>query len=487
MNQSIEELVVAKYLCETSTLHFTRYFFKHRFNRKFVVGDHHVAIARALDDVVAGKIKKLIINIAPRYGKTEVAVKNFMAKGLAVNPASRFIHLSYSDDLALDNSEEVRDIVSHPAYQQMFPKVKVKPKSDAKKKWYTTAGGGIYATSTAGQVTGFGAGRVDEEDEDADFDFLADEQPTFAGALIIDDSIKPEDADSEVVRNRVNARWDSTIKNRVNSRNTPIVIIGQRLHPDDLCGYVLQQSPGEWTVMSFPCIKEDGTALWEFKHTIEELMKLKQENEVVFERQYQQNPQPLEGLLFPSSDLNRFRMADLRTAEAEARYGYIDVADQGDDNLAFPMAHIFPAKIFLTDVYFTKAGTEITIPECAAKIDEHGLDFIRIESNNQGKMFRALLSDYIAMERLFLITNTANKHSRILVMAGFIKKYFYFLDQSEIIPGSHYAKFMKELTDYMKDGSSTRDDAPDALSGLAKMIRKWLKHLFPLVADDKEE
>jgi predicted phage terminase large subunit-like protein len=499
--ESIEGLVVAKYRCLKSQMDFTRYFFRHRFNRKFVIGDHHREISKALDDVIEGKIKKLLICIAPRYGKTELAVKNFMARGLAVNPESRFIHLSYSDDLALDNSEEVREIVGSPAYQQLFPSVRVKPKSDAKKKWYTTAGGGVYATSTSGQVTGFGAGRVDEEAVKQDMaltiekhelirelDAFADGSKKFCGALIIDDSIKPEDADSDVVRTRVNMRWDSTIKNRVNSRNTPIIIIGQRLHPEDLPGYVLSQSPGEWHVLIFPCIKPDGSALWSFKHTIEELHKLRQENELVFERQYQQDPKPMQGILFPSGELNRFSLKDVRVGERAGALGYIDVADQGDDALVYVIGYIFPEKVFVVDVVYTREGVEVTIPACATMATEHNVNYTRVESNNQGKLFRSDLARYVEPTKLLSVTNSQNKFTRIWHMAGFIKKYFYFLHEDEIKPGGEYAKYMKELCSYMRDNSSKRDDAPDATAGLAKFVRNLpeVNHLFPILTEPEK-
>jgi len=481
---SIEELTVAKYLCQSSSLDFTRYFFKKRFGRKFIVGDHHKAISDVLDKVINGEIKRLIINIAPRYGKTELAVKNFIAHGLAVNPAAKFIHLSYSDDLALDNSEEVRDIVTSQEYQQLFPLVKIKPKSEAKKKWYTTAGGGVYATSAAGQVTGFGAGTVEEE---VDFDFLDNEKNTheFGGALIIDDPIKPDDADSDTIRNRINNRWDSTIKNRVNSRNTPIIIIMQRLHEDDLCGYITKQSPGDWHVLSLPSIKADGTALWPFKHTIEELEKLRKENEVVFERQHMQDPKESKGLLFPLAELKRFSLKELKIADCESKLGYIDVADEGIDNLSFPSAHIMPNKVFITDVIFTQDGVEVTIPLCAAMIKKINHDYVRIETNNQGKQFKTSLEDLVPGEKLLGVKNTTNKLTRILMQSGFIKEYFYF--RNDYLPGSDYDKFMKQVTAFLKNGKSTLDDAPDSLAGLAKMIRGFVDHMFKNAVKETEE
>ena len=100
--EKAQTAVVNARLCLSGSLIFTRYFFKKRFNRKFVIGDHHRKISDVLDRVYSGEIARLIINIAPRYSKTEIAVKNFIANGLAINPAAKFIHLSYSDDLALD-------------------------------------------------------------------------------------------------------------------------------------------------------------------------------------------------------------------------------------------------------------------------------------------------------------------------------------------------------------------------------------------------
>ena len=79
----------------SDSLLFTKYFFKKRFNRGFVVNSHHEIICKAMDRILRGELKRVCISIAPRYGKTELAVKNFIALGLAHNPSSKFIHLSY--------------------------------------------------------------------------------------------------------------------------------------------------------------------------------------------------------------------------------------------------------------------------------------------------------------------------------------------------------------------------------------------------------
>jgi hypothetical protein len=308
--EDVKRLKIVKYKTQESLLFFTRYFYKIRYNRKFIVSEHHQIICDALERVLRGEITRLIINISPRYGKTELAVKNFIAHGLALNPVAKFIHLTYAKNLALDNSEEAKDIVANEEYQKLFP-VEIKRDSKSKEKWYTTKGGGVYATAAGGQVTGFGAGKVDEENEEDEDLALASEieelekqvelapkldiekKFNFAGAIIIDDPIKPDDAMSDLKRGRVNERFETTIRNRVNSRKTPIIVIQQRVHEKDLSGYLMDVEPGEWTVIKLSALKEDGTPLWELKHTAEELLQLKRINPYVFEAQYQQDPKPI--------------------------------------------------------------------------------------------------------------------------------------------------------------------------------------------------
>ena len=275
----------------SDNLFFTRYFFKHQYGRKFVIGDHHRQIAEKLNQVLRGEITRLIINMPPRYGKTEQVVKSFIAQGLAINSKAKFIHASYSDSLALDNSEVIKELIESEEYQKLFNR-QLKRDSKSKKKWYTQDKGGVYATSTGGQITGFGAGLVEENEGESLDEFLPENGDSgdifeFGGAIVIDDPIKPEDAKSLTVRAKINERFDSTIRSRVNSRKTPIIIIMQRVHEDDLSGYLID-GVEEWNVLSLPALKNDGTALWPFKHTIEELILLKNLNPSVFYFQYQQ-------------------------------------------------------------------------------------------------------------------------------------------------------------------------------------------------------
>lgn len=489
---------VAQYKCMESLLFMTRYFFKHRQKRKFVIGDHHEIICNALERVLSGDLTRLIINIAPRYGKTELAVKNFIAHGLALNPAAKFIHLSYSDSLALDNSEEIRDFVQEEEYQALFPHVKIKPDAKAKKKWYTTDGGGVYATSAAGQVTGFGAGQVDNEDDELlreieglEGGIMELQEPhiirkqRFGGAIIIDDPIKPEDADGDTVRDRVNNRFDSTIRNRVNSRNTPIIVIMQRLHPMDLSGYLQAVEPDKWEVISLPCVKEDGTALWPFKHTLEELYALEAINPVVFGRQYQQDPKPKEGLLFPEDELQFFNPETVDVeALAEYRFCFIDPADEGGDDLSAPFGYLVGNKIYITDVIYNAHGTDINEPECVEQIVTRRLNAANIEGNSAWILFakavRSKVQERYEDCEIRIVKHSTNKHTRILAQSAFIRNHFVFTADFKKRP--QYAKFMANLCGYMKkqEGASKNkhDDAPDSLAGMSSFFQTNFSHLW---------
>lgn len=277
-----------KYECETSLLAFVRKFFALRTGNEFIVSRHHLAIIEALEAVVNGTLpdgaRNLIINIPPRYGKTELAVVNFVAWCMARNPSAKFIHLSYADKLVLDNSSQIRDLMKQPEFLGLWP-ITWRQDTDAKGLWRTKEGGGFLASPAGGSITGFGAGRTELDAHGMDF----------AGAIIIDDPLKPDDA-LGVERENVNERLVNTIMSRRNSRETPIVLIMQRLHEEDMTGYVLDGNTGEkWHHVRLEALSEDGTALWPHKHTAAELRAMEAANAWTFSGQYQQRPSPKGG------------------------------------------------------------------------------------------------------------------------------------------------------------------------------------------------
>ena len=471
--QPIRDIDVLKTWCLLSTLNFTRYFFKVRFNRKYIIGDHHRKIAALLDDIIAGRVKKAIINIAPRYGKTELAVKNFISMGLAINPSAKFIHLSYSDDLVRDNSTEIQSILLEPEYQKLFS---AKPISNNSKKWYTKEGGGLYAVSSSGQVTGFGAGLVDEEDN-LDVEIIDEFTPAvsdeFGGAIIIDDPIKPDDALSSIIRNKVNMKFDTTIRSRVNSRKTPILIIGQRVGEEDLFGFLQTHEPDEWTILSLPCIYPDESseenALWPFKHNLEELKKLREINPYVFDTQYMQNPKPLTGLMYEQG----FKEYEIIPKIPRIRKAYTDTADEGEDYLCSIVYDETMDANYIIDVVYTQKPMEYTEPVTAEQFTKHKVIQAMVESNNGGRGFARVVEKLCRQmgnnnTKIKWFHQSENKVVRIFTQSAAVQNLCLMpKGWDKMWPG-----FYKSLTNYMKVGKNEHDDAEDALTGTVENRKK---------------
>ncbi len=460
-----EDDLLRKWLLSDS-LNFSRFFFQHQNNgKKFVIGKHHRLICDKLNLVLQGKIRRLLINIAPRYSKTQIAVKGFISNGLAINPASKFIHLSYSSNLALDNSIAIKNTVESEEFQRLFP-MRIGMNRDTSSQWDTDAGGGVYATSSLGQVTGFGAGAVENEGET---------NPIFSGAIVIDDPIKPADALNENSREAVNRHFETTIRNRVNSRFTPIVVIMQRLHEQDLCGYLMSIEPDEWEVLSIPCLEIDDegneTALWEFKHTVEELHKIEAANQFVFDTQYMQNPKPLEGLMY-----SHFRTYETLPIEPGLRKNYTDTADSGKDFLCSVCYVEYKDAMYVTDVLYTDKPMEYTEPKTAEMLLRNGTILAKIESNNGGRGFcrnveKAVrtVNTPLARKMMFVAFHQGgNKVTRILTRSAEVQNMIYFPIDWE----QRWPQFARALKGYRKVGKNGHDDAPDVLTGMVEHFRK---------------
>jgi hypothetical protein len=233
--------------CEIDGLYFTRLFMKQRIGSKMIIGRHHPVMQAALDRTMLPPshpdfISRLIINVPPGYTKTEMAVISYMARGLAINPRSRFLHMSYSKDLALLNSATTREIVKGVDYQSMWP-MQTKDDADSKSIWWNTKGGGVRAAAAGGQITGFRAGHM--------LDTM------FTGAMLIDDPNKPDDVNYPSKLETANNRYSETASSRLAVETVPIILIMQRIAWNDLTGYLLRGGSGEmWHHLNLPVIIE---------------------------------------------------------------------------------------------------------------------------------------------------------------------------------------------------------------------------------------
>lgn len=328
--EKIDNRIVKK-LCEDDHLFFTRYFFKARQNIKFIVNWHHVLIAKAIERVISGECKNLVINVSPGSSKTEMAVINLICRGLAINPYARFLHISSGDDLVLLNSQTARDIVQSDEYQALWPML-VASDAKSKKRWNVMVNdkkaGGVYAVALGGQITGFRAGNMTDG---------------FSGAILIDDPLKADSAFSEADTKRANRQLISTVKSRKAHPGVPTIVIMQRLSENDCTAFIKGGNfPGEWEFVNIPALIDDAYvaaldpklaemviaeprddkgrfSYWPYKEPLGDMLALEagagadadgnKISKYVFASQYQQRPTALGGNIIRGQWFHRVAMA----------------------------------------------------------------------------------------------------------------------------------------------------------------------------------
>lgn len=283
-----DELLETKAKLFGSLLFFTKAFYKLRTGRDFNIShpdgreSHYISISRELVRVFDGKEKRLMINLPPRYGKTELAI-HFVAWAMAQYPDSNFLYVSYSKTLATRQTQTIREIITIPEYRRIFG-VELEQSSMAKDDFRTIQGGSIYAAGAEGTITGMGAGIKGCSDR-------------FSGCVIIDDIHKPDEVTSDVIRQGVIDWYYNTMQSRLNNgEETPIIFIGQRLHEDDLPANLAKKK--EWHSLIIPALDVVGNALHPEMHPKAVLLKMKEEEPYTFAAQYQQDPQPAGGGIF---------------------------------------------------------------------------------------------------------------------------------------------------------------------------------------------
>lgn len=423
MTTAEQQAIARRIECEEDGLYFSRYFFKQRMGTKMLVAPHHKVIQQTLDRVVSGEITRLIINISPGYTKTELATINMIGRGLALNNRARFMHLSYSHNLALLNSSTARGMVKSAAYQAMWP-MALKEDADSKAMWWTEHGGGVYASSAAGQVTGFRAGHM---------------EPGWQGALIIDDPVKPDDAYSETVRDGVNKRFNETIKSRLAIESTPMVVIMQRIHYNDLSGYLLRGGSGEnWHHLNLPVIidsndvyPEENTHgipiahglpdgwLWPFKHNESNRVALMSHRRT-FEAQYMQRPRRFnaEGALWTEALIASAHALQINQDRARCVVAIDPATTNSDesDETGIVAASSYGAgdkKLFTVDGdYSGKYSPAGWAKKAMGAYDEHDADAIVIETNQGGDMAENTLKNAGFKGRIIRVHASKGKYAR---------------------------------------------------------------------------
>lgn len=245
---------------------------------------HIDAMLEVLRQVEAGEVKRLTVSLPPRALKTTTVSIAYVAWLLGHKPYVRVICASYSQSLAANIALEFRRIVMSDWYQRIFPWVRwIK---ETENDCITADGGGRYAVSVNGSLTGRGG-----------------------DLLIVDDVLKTDDANSELARKNAIDWFQNTLLSRLDQRRSgAIIVVGQRLHEDDLIGTLRRE--GAWQHLKLPAIAEvdeevpigpgrrycrkAGELLHEGRDLREDLEQVRLRPHI-FAAQYQQEPIPALG------------------------------------------------------------------------------------------------------------------------------------------------------------------------------------------------
>lgn len=266
---------------------------------------HHVLIGDALDEVARGENDRLMINMPPRHGKSELASRRFPARLLGLQPEQTVISASYNMDKAGEFGGEVRDIVRSAEYRALYPDITLKEDTTAKGFWRTDQGGYYIAAGVGTAITGRG---------------------TIGPIVLIDDPLKDRaEADSQVRRETVKSWYSSSILSRL---PRAIIVIQTRWHEDDLSGWLLEQQErggDKWKVLTLPAINAEGKALWPEYYPIEALERIKRSSiPRDWSALFQQSPAPDEGEFFHREWFQRYSPNE--KPKALAIYGTSDYA-----------------------------------------------------------------------------------------------------------------------------------------------------------------
>lgn len=276
------------------------YMFKFIEGRTFIQEPMHEEVFQFYQDIYDLKTPRSILNLPPRSAKTTLA-KYFIAYSFAINPKCNFIYTSFSQDLLSSISRELAIILKHPIFQAMYRSEITEEnfEDDAENDFWreyslktlgkdtfsahkiiTKEGGLIIFNSIGSAITGFGASIRGAKE--------------FSGALFIDDANKPGDIRSQTMRLKVQNYYVETLLSRLNDSFSPILNIQQRLHIDDLSGFL--EKNYKFFTLKKPLLV-DGICQLPSQYSAERILEL-QQNEYMFTAQYQQEPTLEGGNLF---------------------------------------------------------------------------------------------------------------------------------------------------------------------------------------------
>lgn len=265
----------------------------------------HRVMAAGLEELEKGTYTRLIINLPPRHGKTQLASKSFIPWFAGRQPHKSVIFGTYNEKFSTDIGRAVRDMMTHPAYRQVFPDTGLKEDSQAADRLETTAGGVLAFVGRGGTTTGRGG-----------------------DLLVVDDPIKDrQEADSPTIRDTTWTWFNQVVGTRMMDDRARVLLIQTRWHEDDLVGrltdpqndYYDEEIAKKWKIIELPAIarqddvlgRKEGEALWPSRFGVPFLKDQQRQDPRGFSALYQGRPSPEQGMFFRSEWLQTYRPSQL--------------------------------------------------------------------------------------------------------------------------------------------------------------------------------
>jgi predicted phage terminase large subunit-like protein len=247
----------------------------------YKVGPHHLKLAQIFEEIAAGKKKRVIVNIAPRHGKSELISYLAPAWFLGKYPQKKIIMSSHTADLAVNFGRRVRNLVGSEPYKDIFPQVELQADSKSASRWGTNFNGEYFAIGVGGALAGRGADLFIIDDPHSEQEAKTGRPDVFLPAW----------------------EWFQSGPLQRLMPGGAIIVVMTRWSKLDLTGQIVTQMERNedvdpWEVVEFPAIKDDGTALWPEFWDVNELLSKKAAIDIRYwNAQYMQQPTSEEGAL----------------------------------------------------------------------------------------------------------------------------------------------------------------------------------------------
>jgi predicted phage terminase large subunit-like protein len=408
----------------------------------FLAPDHIKLIAKHLKAVEAGRIKRLIVNMPPRHGKSNLISKIFPSWYIGKHPADNILIASYGLSIAAPFTRWLRNTCESPEYREIFPKFSVAADSRARTQWDTTAGGKVVGAGADGPITGRGI-----------------------ELGIIDDPYKSyEEARSELQQEKLWEWYRSVFLTRLHPGGR-IIVVHTRWTTNDLTAKLIEteglvENGGKWTLLKLPGINPDGAALWPDRYSIDDLMSLRAAmGEGIFGALYQQEPVDQTERLFsepmfeePPADLPLFAYLDPAFGGADFSALTIGGTVQPTSSRRDDMIYIVAGAIWKTSVDVTydrveKICNRLNV-RCIFYEANQAQKLLGTEFNRRGLRTRPV---YSTVNKLLRIQNYARMNWSKIRWSRMVE-----------------AEYLKQVLSYSE--LARHDDAPDSLAGLIQSL-----------------